>query len=54
MKYKVDDPWSNRIRTRHVTTETPSTTTDTYLHCEDPVIGNHVSAVYSYIEQANL
>jgi hypothetical protein len=28
MKYKVDDPWANRIRTRHVTTETPSTTTD--------------------------
>jgi hypothetical protein len=26
----VDDPWANRIRTRHVTTETPSTTTDKY------------------------
>jgi hypothetical protein len=22
MKYKVDDPWANRIRTRHVTTQT--------------------------------
>jgi hypothetical protein len=25
-----------------------------FSYCEDPVIGNHVSAVYSYIEQANL
>jgi hypothetical protein len=32
MKYKVDDPWANRIMTRHVATETPSTTTDNKQH----------------------
>jgi hypothetical protein len=43
MKYKVDDPWANRIGTRHVTTETPSTTTDKitlleYISPNDPII----------------